>query len=265
MIIQLLSDLHNEFLRNGRQDQYHKWPGLIPETDADVILLAGDIDTGIKGAEWALSESERLEKPVVYVPGNHEYYGQEYFTTVEAISRLCEGSAVHCLNPGVYIQDGLRIIGATLWTDYLAYSLLPKDLVMFYIERGLADHRKISFNTGKSYRRFLPADALALHIKDRHWIEQQLQNPHEGKTVVVTHHGPHPVCQHPAYNLSEMSSAFHSDLSAVLEQNDIDVWAFGHTHANLDTMVCDTRIISNQAGYPGEDVDGFDAAYCIEL
>jgi predicted phosphodiesterase len=265
MKIQLLSDLHNEFLRNGRQDQHHKWSGLIPETDADLIILAGDIDNGIKGAEWALSESERLGKAIVYVPGNHEYYGQEYFSTVEAISRLCEGSAVHCLNPGVYIQDGLRIIGATLWTDYLACSFLPKDLVMLTIEESLVDHRKITLRSQNKNHRFLPLDALALHEQELEFINQQLSLPFAGKTIVVTHHGPHPVCQHPAYSLSEMSGAFHSDLSAVLEQNDIELWVFGHTHANLDTVVFDTRIISNQAGYPGENVKGFDAECCIEM
>lgn len=265
MKIQLLSDLHNEFLRNGRQDPQHKWSGLIPQTDADVIILAGDIDTGIKGAEWALSESERLAQPIVYVPGNHEYYGQEYFATVEAISRLCEGSAVHCLNPGVYIQDGLRIIGATLWTDYLACTSMPKDLVMFYVERSLVDHRRITFNSQNQQRRFLPADALSLHEQELAFITRQLSQPFAGKTLVVTHHGPHPVCQHPGYALSEMSSAFHSDLSAVFEKFDIDLWVFGHTHANLDTVVFDTRIVSNQAGYPGENVRGFDAAYRIEL
>jgi predicted phosphodiesterase len=265
MKIQLLSDLHNEFIRNGKTSAQHKWSGSISETDADLIILAGDIDTGTKGAEWALSEAERLEKPIVYVPGNHEYYGQEYFATVAAISRLCEDSAVHCLNPGVYVQAGLRIISATLWTDYLAYSYMPKDLVMFYVERSLADHRRITFLSQNQQRRFLPADALVLHEQELTYITRQLSQPFTGKTIVVTHHGPHPVCQHPDYPVSEMSSAFHSDLSAVLDQYEIDVWAFGHTHANLNTVVSDTRIISNQAGYPGENVCGFDATFCIEL
>ena len=60
MKIQLLSDLHNEFLRSSRQVDDHLWSGVIPESDADVIVLAGDIDTGTKGAEWAISESENF-------------------------------------------------------------------------------------------------------------------------------------------------------------------------------------------------------------
>ncbi len=265
MKIQILSDLHNEFLRSGISHLQHKWSGSIPETDADLIILAGDIDTGTKGVEWAISESDRLKKSIVYVPGNHEFYGHEYFSMSADISSLCKGSAVHCLNPGVYIQDDLRIIGATLWTDYKADISVPQDLAMYYVKKALADHRKITFKSKNNFRKFLPDDAWALHIKELSFIEQQLEIPFSGKTVVVSHHGPHPICQHPCYPVTEISSAFHSDLSRVIEQYAVDVWVYGHTHANLDSVVFDTRIISNQAGYPGENVSDFDARFTVEL
>ena len=67
MKVQLLSDLHNEFLRNGITDQEHKWTGLIPETQAEIIVLAGDIDTGTNGIKWAVKESVRLAKNIIYV------------------------------------------------------------------------------------------------------------------------------------------------------------------------------------------------------
>jgi len=51
MKIQILSDLHNEFLRNGEPDPYHHWSGEIPQSNADIIVLAGDIDTGKRGIE----------------------------------------------------------------------------------------------------------------------------------------------------------------------------------------------------------------------
>ena len=75
MKIQLLSDLHNEFLRSGKQHADKKWQGFIPDSDADIIILAGDIDTGTQGLEWAIAESERLAKDIIYVAGNHEFYG----------------------------------------------------------------------------------------------------------------------------------------------------------------------------------------------
>ncbi|MCH7880844.1 MAG: metallophosphoesterase [Proteobacteria bacterium] len=265
MKIQLLSDLHNEFLRNGEKSPGHKWAGSIPDTNADIIILAGDIDTGTKGAEWAISESERLAKNIIYVLGNHEFYGNEYYSLKQKISKRCEGTGVYCLDPDVYIQEGVRFIGTTLWTDYKADISMPQDLIMYYVDKALADHKEIKYKSGNSYRRFKPLDALAIHIKELNWIERQLDSLHEGKTVVVTHHGPHPVCQHPVYPVDEMSTAFHSDLSSLIAKNDIDVWVYGHTHANLDKVIFDTRIISNQAGCPGENISNFNASFTFEL
>jgi len=265
MKIQLLSDLHNEFLRNGKHNPDHQWAGIIPQTDADIIILAGDIDTGTNGAEWAISESQRLAKNIIYVLGNHEFYGHEYRSMKEKIARQCEGTGVHCLDPGVTVQGDVRFIGATLWTDYKADVSVPRDLAMFYVDKALTDHRVIKFKSGNAYRRFKPHDALAIHLKELNWLEDQLSRHHPGKTVVVTHHGPHPVCQHPAFPLNEMSTAFHSDLSDLIDENDIDVWVYGHTHANLNEVIFDTRIISNQAGYPGENVRSFNASFLIDL
>jgi predicted phosphodiesterase len=64
MKIRLLSDLHLEF-----QD----W--VPPKSDADVIVLAGDIHPGVRGVEWARRSFPM--SPVVYVPGNHEFYGED--------------------------------------------------------------------------------------------------------------------------------------------------------------------------------------------
>ena len=101
MKIQLLNDLHNEFLRNGRAYPKHKWTGLIPETQADIIVLAGDIDTGTNGVEWAVKESERLGKNIIYALGNHEFYGHEFNSLKEKTAEQCEGTTVFCLDDGV--------------------------------------------------------------------------------------------------------------------------------------------------------------------
>lgn len=265
MKIQLLSDLHNEFLRNGKSHPDHKWTGVIPETEADIIVLAGDIDTGTNGIEWAIKESERLAKEIIYVLGNHEFYGHEYHSLKDKIAKQCEGTSVHCLDYGTHIKKGVRFIGATLWTDYKADIRVPQDLAMFLVEKGLADHHKIKYRSGDTYRKFQPLDALAIHQTELTWLKKQIDNPFNGKTVVITHHGPHPICQHPAYPMSEISTAFHSDLSSLIEQSDIDLWAYGHTHANINEVLLNTRIISNQAGYPGENVHSFNASNILEI
>jgi Icc-related predicted phosphoesterase len=76
MKLHLLSDLHNEFLRS-------KSVPSIAATDADLIVLAGDIDTGLQGLAWAVSEAQRLGKPLIYVSVNHEYYRSDISLTAD--------------------------------------------------------------------------------------------------------------------------------------------------------------------------------------
>ena len=265
MKIQLLSDLHNEFLRHRKLVPGHLWAGEIPQTDADVIILAGDIDVGLQGVQWALRESERLAKPIIYVPGNHEFYGFEYFELKKDIAECCEGTQVCVLDTAQIELNGVRFIGTTLWTDYAAVPGISSELAMLHCANALADHRRIRFKQGDIEANFRPQHALAEHRWQRQWLEQQLTRAFDGKSVVVTHHAPHPVCQHKKFPLDAISAAFQSDLGALIEKSDIALWAYGHSHSNLDEIVSGTRIVSNQAGYPGERVDDFLANLVIEI
>jgi len=265
MKIQILSDLHNEFLRGRSVNPEHIWKGEIPVTDADLIILAGDIDVGTKGMEWAIRESERLDKPIIYVAGNHEYYAYEIHDLNKKITELAQNTNVTFLNPGEVIFDNVRIIGGTLWTDYKAYPAISQSDNMHLVGNALNDHSVISINNNGKKQRFTPDDALLLHAKDLTFITRKLEEPFDGKTIVVTHHGPHMICQHQSFNLSPMSTGFHSDLSQVFNDYSIDVWIYGHTHSNLDTVVSDTRIVSNQTGYPSENITSFMPGFCLDI
>lgn len=265
MKLHILSDLHNEFLRGGRNVSSHPWKGEIPETDADVIILAGDIDVGLEGIEWIIEESQRLNKEMVYVLGNHEFYRHEYYSLKEDIASRAKDAHIHFLDCGILELENVRILGLTLWTDYLADKSLPQDLAMFYAGKSLADHQLIQIKSSGNYKRYKPEDALLLHLSERHWLEEQLKKPFAGKTVIISHHAPHPVCIHPDYPNSPIGTAFYSDLENLIVNYDIDLWIYGHTHSNLDTVVYDTRIVSNQAGYPGERVKNFDPLFTIDV
>ena len=158
MNIQLLSDLHNEFLRNRPSVSGHQWSGDIPQTDADVIILAGDIDIGMKGAEWAVLESKRLEKPIIYILGNHEFYGHEYFELKNRIAEYCQGTNVF-----IWIRLKLKLMASGLSELPCGriMRLVPdiqKEVAMLYCGNALADHRRIRVKQG-SRRRKLQARA----------------------------------------------------------------------------------------------------------
>src|SRR5687768_18154134 len=89
-----------------------------PENDADAVVLAGDIARPKEAIAWASG----LGKPVLYVPGNHEFYGGSIAGTVEELKRLSAGTSIRVLDNDEVIIDGVRFLGATLWTDFMLFG-----------------------------------------------------------------------------------------------------------------------------------------------
>ena len=243
-----ISDLHREFFSPENKPADAVVFELV--SSADVIILAGDIDRGIAGITWAGQEAGRLGQPVLYVPGNHEFYGHDH----DALRVALRAEAARW--PGLYLLDndtaiihGVRFLGTTLWTDYQAWPG-GRWHNQEVARQGLYDHRLIT----RGHRLFSPQDALALHETARRFLETELARPFAGPTVVITHHGPSLLCQHPLYPAGPLSAAFHSDLSDLTLKYAPALWVFGHTHAPLDTRVGATRLYSNPVGYPGETI-----------
>lgn len=249
MKVQLLSDLHNEF--------YSQRAPLIETTEAEIVILAGDIDVGLAGLRWATDEANRLRKPVVYVLGNHEYYHHDIDLLGEMRDFARGNGTVHFLENDELIIGGIRFLGCTLWTDYQAVG--DPVISMMEVQQKLNDHHVVT----KGERNFLPEDALKIHLESRAWLAEKLSDSFDGKTVVVTHHAPHLLCSHPSFPMNAIGTAFLSDLSPLVEK--ADVWCFGHTHANLDVRVGKCRLVSNQRGYPLEGVKGFDPEFVLDV
>lgn len=252
--LQILSDLHNEF--------YGKFIPVpdITSTDADIIILAGDIDKGTKGVQWAIEQSKKLNKPIVYVPGNHEYYGYDLEEMLAEMRWLAEGTEVYVLNNDSINILGVRILGATFWTDYNVDPATSQAKAMDIVGQALNDHFLIGYKSGN----FSTADALALHNKSKVWLEAELNKKVDIPTVVVTHHGPSGLCQHRDFPLGPISTGFHSDLPYLV--GEADLWIYGHTHSNLDTVVEGTRLVANQYGYVAREVaKDFNPNFVVEV
>ena len=84
--------------------------------DADLVILAGDINLGTKGVEWI--KSTITDTPVIYVLGNHEYYKGTYPKTLNAIRSSASGSNIHVLENKAITFGDITFHGATLWTDF---------------------------------------------------------------------------------------------------------------------------------------------------
>jgi Icc-related predicted phosphoesterase len=231
MKLQILSDIHNEF---------SVLP--IPQTDADVVILAGDIDIKNRAIEWA----EQFEKPVLYVLGNHEFYGELFQKIQESTRKLTEDTNIRFLDDKELVIDGVRFLGGTLWTDFKLFGPYNAEHAKLDAQFSMNDYKTIRF--GPNYRRLLPSDTLQMHEKTVSFLKERLAEPFEGKTVIITHHAPSPQSVAPQYKNDKLSPSFASDLEHLMGEP-VVLWVHGHVHNCNDYEVKGTRVVSNPRGY----------------
>jgi Icc-related predicted phosphoesterase len=255
MRIQVLSDLHAELdARRAKSD--------VVDLGADLVVLAGDIDQGDAGVRWAAEMWP--DTPVVYVVGNHEHYGARIGEATERSRRAAAGTNVHVLERESVTIDGVRILGATLWTN-LNLAGDPA-WARWRLAQALTDYQAIL----GPQRRLRPRDTQMLHALTVAWLDDLLEAPHEGPTIVVTHHAPSPRSlmrrqQAPDESpWTAMDAAFASDLEWLITEFAPALWIHGHTHRSCDYRIGGTRVVSNQRGYYGETT-GWDPALVLEV
>jgi predicted phosphodiesterase len=236
MRIQIASDLHLEHL----EWRFPDYRGVEP-ANADILVLAGDIANGSRAldlfGDWPV--------PVIYVPGNHEYYGHSCADVQSDFAWKAKAfPKINVLDPGAKIIGGIRFIGCTLWTDYDLFGEQYRELAMTACATSLPDHTVIKIEED---RPFTPAFARELHLKQRDWLRSRLNEPFAGKTVVVTHHAPAPGSLHPMFEKDLVSAAFVSDLTDMLGGAALHI--HGHTHHSFDYDVNGTRVVANPMGY----------------
>ena len=240
MKLNILSDLH---LSCGRLE--------IPQTDADVVILAGDIARPPQAIDWARG----FGKPVLYVPGNHEFYGSSLPATVSELKALCAGTCVQVLDQDEIIIGGVRFLGATLWSDFLLYPEgEPRRLAMQEAQNLIRDFQRIHLDSD-AQRRFTPAACAALCQAQAKWLESRLAVVHAGPTVVITHHAPSPQSIHPRFAGSLLNACFVSDLERLADRERVRLWIHGHTHDSFDYPVNGTRVVCNPRGYSKDGVN----------
>ena len=245
--IHVLSDLHLEF--GGYQP---------PVTDFDIVILAGDIDTGTQGMTWARDNFPDNE--IIYISGNHEFHHHNYQQLLSHFRKQAEKYQIHFLENDEVVLHGIRFLGCTLWTDYLSSDGLSQQEAMNLLNQRFTDHQFIQFNN----ELFTPGHALALHKNSVGWLRKKLfHKAFEGKTIVITHHGPSKHCFHKKFGAGEVAGGFYSDLPDLI--NNADIWIYGHTHSNLDIKIDKTRLLSNQLGNPNEVISDFNRNFSISI
>lgn len=236
----------------------------IPQNDADAVILAGDVGRPKEAVEWALG----FAKPVLYVPGNHEFYGGSISGTVAELEQRCAGTNVRVLDDDEVVFDGVRFLGTTLWTDFMLFGEGEKRAAaMQEALRFMRDFSRIRIGETDE-RLFSPADSATLFETHARWLARKLAEPHAGPTVVITHHAPSRKSIHPRFADSLLNACFVSDAERLADGSRACLWVHGHTHDSFDYDLNGTRVVCNPRGYAKDGVNEnprFDANFLVEI
>jgi predicted phosphodiesterase len=231
MNIQLLSDLHFEFYK----DRGKAILDSLDPSGVDVLVLAGDIDTSDTLYETLDAFASKFPH-VVFVAGNHEYYGT---STTDTDNLLAGAEAtidnLTWLNNRMVEIEGIKFVGGTLW--------FPKPPPAIYAQRqGMNDYRVIRDFEPWVYEQHMACAAV-------------LQGLAAKADVVVTHHLPSYVCVAPRFRGSSFNHYFCYDMTNLIRSAQPKLWLYGHTHDRQDHLIGSTRLVSNPLGYPHEPQD----------
>jgi predicted phosphodiesterase len=263
MKLALISDTHHEF--NSQV------PVLVTK-DVDVLILAGDIDKASRVVDRALKIANGHAKNIVFVHGNHEYYGNRLDKgkrqTDEALQSYYRMHAprgfgvnqfpnIYFLDASAVQIDGFTFVGGTCWTDYNLDG--NPHLAAFHAQQGLNDFRRIKVHDAArgAYRRLLSSDILREHNITAQFIWEELyQQQLEGrlnKTIVVTHHAPAAESIDEDFLGSPLNAAYANNWGNRLAyERGPRLWIHGHMHCPKDYTIGETQIVCNPYGYPGQ-------------
>lgn len=216
----------------------------------DVVVLAGDITEGTKGLPWARETFP--DKAIVYVDGNHEFYGQNWDKHGDAMRELAREHEIQYLEKDAVTIGGVRFLGCTLWTDFALHGADTKLEAMSTARQRMSDYKRIKISPQPELywqrkHRLFPAMAARRHQESRQWLEEQLSQGDPQNTVVVTHHAPHLQSIPEDFAEHPLSPCYASNLDGLMGR--ASTWIHGHIHDSVDYRVRGTRVVSNPRGY----------------
>lgn len=242
MSVKILSDLHLEFIKapaavNAFID------GLIDERKVDVLIMAGDV-AGHSGVAYALARFRERFDDVLYVPGNHEFYGTSFVNLRDTLAKIA-APGLHLLDNGVVEIQGHRFVGSTLW--------FPDDpLSAYYCSRLNDFHRIEDF-------------AETVYEENRRSVEFLQKHVMKGD-IVITHHLPSGQSVADRFRSNPLNRFFLCEMDELILDREPRLWIHGHSHDSCDYTLGTTRVICNPFGYPSIDENpGFNPGLVVAV
>ncbi len=239
MKIRILSDLHIEI--NGEPN--------LPDIACDAVVLAGDTGTKLSGLKWALKRFPDV--PVLYLYGNHEFYG-DYFQHVQRRAlELTQGTQITILEKSHRTLGGFDFFGATLWSD-LALNQDP-ELAALDLQSGMNDYKKIRYETANgTFPKLRPAHTSLEHARTLRALDAFLAGRDPARCVVLTHHAPSTRTMTPEERKHACAPAYASNLEDLVKASGVRLWVHGHIHASANYTLGRTQVVANPLGYDND-------------
>jgi len=244
MKVSICSDLHLENCQDG-----HGIPDL---GEGEILILGGDIlcakhfktDGPLhKIYDNFLQKCVNNFQHVIYISGNHEYWGNTWENTSKVLKEHIPPS-IHILENDYVKIDDIIFLGCTLWTDFRNENPIE----IMEAQNYMNDYKTIRI--GSKYRKLNPEDTLKAHKQSKQFLLDKLEDFKTEKVWISTHHSPSFQSVHPKYRTFSCNSAFCSDLDdLIIDHPQIKYFSHGHVHNSFDYMIGDCRVICNPRGY----------------
>lgn len=252
MKIQPISDLHLDCIR---PDVRKGLLASIINPEADLVIFAGDMCEG-RQIHILKEEVKGIDKPILYLAGNHEYWGKDAPGFNSWLIREMENvENVTVIEKNYFVYGDVIVMGGTLWTNLHN----PNDaLTAMYHMADYSHTEKLTPDWSNEQH-----DSLVAFITEC----LKLPNFKGMKKVVATHHGPSFKAVNPKYRFDATNCGFFSNLDGILEETWApNIWIHGHSHSFLDQKIGNTRVIRNPFGYQdfGERDTGFQPGFLID-
>ncbi len=217
---------------------------------ADYLIIAGDLglepiyDLILKDIE---KKTEGKFKKILHIAGNHDHW----WFRINGLSEVKPDHVNLDHDYCTHVDGDYAFIGCTMWTPI-------SDQASWTVGRYMNDY---NYTPGK----FSPYASNHQYEIQSAWLRQQLAKYNDKKWIVFTHHQPFEELTLDDYKHNgkgwdgiDVNAAYvvqdHS-LDDIAENNNIVLWACGHTHANYDGMLHGVHVVRNPIGY--RDIMGF--------
>ncbi len=112
-----LTDLHFNFLEPPQIDAFLD---TVLAHDPDAVLISGDIGEALSLPGYLLQIDRRLQRPVYFVLGNHDFYHGSFESVRAAVQQLtAESHWLTWLNEAgvIELRPGVGLVGHDSWAD----------------------------------------------------------------------------------------------------------------------------------------------------